>query len=130
MILSTRERHRNYAIAQGEERDLLTCKELFNDNFRARWRPGRGQKHVNRKFCLFNGPGDDDSLSRGKTISFDYNRRTTIADIRLRFFRVSKSSKITRWYAKFSAELLGVSLGSFELSRVSRRPATQYACVY
>jgi hypothetical protein len=33
MILRAGERYRCYAVAQGEERNLLTLEELFNDDF-------------------------------------------------------------------------------------------------
>src|ERR1700677_4984324 len=109
MILRAGERHRHYAIAQGEERNLLTSEKLFNDDFRSRRRPRTGQKRVDCDLCLFNCPGNDDPLSRSKPISFNYDRRTTLADIRLCLFRISESPKITCRYPQLAAALHGVS---------------------
>ena len=106
MILRAGERHRYYAIAQGEERNLLTLEKLFNDDFRSRRRPRIGQKRVDCDLCLFNCPGNDDPLSRSKPISFDYDRRTTLADIRFCLIRISESPKIARRYPKLAAEIL------------------------
>ena len=130
MILRAGERHRYCAITQSEERNLLTFKKLFNDDFRSLRDPRTGQKRVDCDLCLFNRSGDDDPLSRSKAISFNYDRHTSLSDILLCLRRIVESPKIACRDPKFAAEILGVCFRPFEPGRGPRRPAAQYACVY
>ena len=118
-------RHRDSAITQREERNLLTFEELLNDDFGS----CGFERGLDGGLGLVNRFRNDYPFARGKPINFNYNRRPTAADIALRLIGMSEPPIVSCWYAKFPAKVLGISLRAFEPSRISRWPEARYASV-
>ena len=124
VVLRARQRDRSLAVAQREEADLA-AGEIFLDHDLG---PGRaeaafehhGDRGLGFRKCL----GDHHALAGGKAIRLDHHRRALLAHVRERIGGGVEALIRTGRNVEIAAEILGETLGAFELRSLACQART------
>ena len=122
MILCCRERDRTLAVAQREERCFLPFEELFHDDLRVRSTELPRKYSVDCRFRLGDTSRDHDALAGGKSVCLHHDGRALGAHIGLCRQRRIEALIAGGRNGIGPAQVLGETLGAFELRGGLARP--------
>ena len=120
VILRRAERQHVLAVDEGEHARFLALHELLDHDFRSGRAKTATKASVDGLVRGFAGFGDDDALASRKSVRLDYHREALQRAVGFRLGGIGETSVGGRRDVELAAQILGETLGAFELRRCTR----------